>query len=132
MYLVIASLPSLRFMKKRMDLLALLVYCSLIYWLSDQQTLPTPDLFDNEDKLHHFLAYFLMGVFAWRAFNCLTLHRGLLFLASFSFCSVYGLSDEWHQSFVVGRDSSAMDWLADSVGGLAATFTVYLTRVSRG
>jgi VanZ family protein len=113
-------------MQKRLDLLTLLFYCAFIYWLSDQQTLPTPDLFDNEDKLHHFLAYFVMGVFAWRAFDHLSMHRGLLFLASFSFCSVYGLSDEWHQSFVIGRNSSELDWLADSVGGLLASMSRYL------
>jgi VanZ family protein len=31
--------------------------------------------------------------------------------------SLYGISDEFHQSFV-GRDPSAKDWLADTVGAL--------------
>lgn len=112
-------------MQKRFDLLALILYCGFIYWLSDQQTLPTPDLFDNEDKLHHFLAYFVMGLFAWRAFGHDLVRGRLLFLAVFSFCSVYGLSDEWHQSFVVGRNSSVLDWLADSTGGLVAALSSY-------
>ena len=112
-------------MSKQLDLLALILYCTFIYWLSDQQTLPTPDLFDNEDKLHHFLAYFVMGVFAWRAFEHLPVKRNVLLLITFSFCSLYGFSDEWHQSFVVGRNSSAWDWLADSVGGLISAFSCY-------
>jgi VanZ family protein len=29
----------------------------------------------------------------------------------------YGASDEWHQAFVAGRDSSVFDWFADTVGG---------------
>jgi len=112
-------------MSKRLDLLALILYCTFIYWLSDQQKLPTPDLIDNEDKLHHFLAYFVMGVFAWRAFAHWPIHRSFLLLITFSFCSTYGLSDEWHQSFVVGRNSSAWDWMADSVGGLISVFSCY-------
>jgi VanZ family protein len=112
-------------MTKQLDFIALIIYCGFIYWLSDQSRLPTPDLFDNEDKLHHFLAYFLMGVFAWRAFSRLLLSRRAVFWVSFGFCSLYGLSDEWHQSFVVGRNSSALDWLADSIGGLIAASTFF-------
>lgn len=112
-------------MRKRFDLLALILYCGFIYWLSDQPTLPTPNLFENEDKLDHFLAYFVMGVFAWRALGHLPIRREWLLFATFGFCCVYGLSDEWHQSFVVGRESSALDWLADSIGGLIAAVSCY-------
>lgn len=102
-----------------------MLYCSFIYWLSDQQTLPSPQLFDNEDKLHHLLAYFIMGLFAWRAFSQYVVNRELLSGLCFGFCLVYGLSDEWHQSFVVGRDASVLDWLADSTGGVLATISHY-------
>jgi VanZ family protein len=113
------------FMQKQVDFLVLILYCVLIYWLSAQNKLPTPNLFEYEDKLQHFFAYAVMGIFTWRALYHLSLPRKMLFLASFTFCSVYGLTDEWHQSFVVGRTSSAMDWLADSIGGLLTTFSFY-------
>ena len=80
-------------MRKQLDFLALILYCLFIFWLSDQSTLPTPDLFENEDKLHHFLAYYVMGVFAWRAFSHWPYRRELVFLASFCFCSLYGASE---------------------------------------
>lgn len=38
------------------------------------------------------------------------------------FCSLYGISDEWHQSFVVGRSSDVLDWLADTSGAVLASF----------
>ena len=117
------STDPIKLMQKYYDLVLLTLYCSLIYWLSNQQTLPSPDLFDNEDKFQHLLAYFVMGLFAWRAFGHYISRRERLSVVCFSFCLVYGLSDEWHQSFVVGRDASALDWLADSIGGLLATIS---------
>lgn len=112
-------------MHKRLNTLALILYCGLIYWLSDQSALPAPQLFDNQDKLQHFLAYFAMGVFAWRAFAHKPWRREWVFLGAFGFCGAYGLSDEWHQSFVVGRDASGLDWLADCMGGLVAALSCY-------
>jgi VanZ family protein len=112
-------------MRKGFDFFVLFLYCGFIFWLSSQSKLPTPDLFENEDKLHHYIAYFLMGLFAWRAFRHLGLRVHVLLLVSLGFCSVYGLSDEWHQSFVVGRNTSALDWLADTIGGLTASLTGY-------
>ncbi|MGD0960377.1 MAG: VanZ family protein [Methylomonas sp.] len=104
-------------MRNSLDVLVLILYCGLIFWLSDQSVLPTPKLFENEDKLHHFAAYGVMGVCAWRTFRHLPLSRRLIFWLSFGYCSLYGVSDEWHQSFVIGRNSSAYDWLADAIGG---------------
>jgi VanZ family protein/UDP-2,3-diacylglucosamine pyrophosphatase LpxH len=37
-------------------------------------------------------------------------------IAIFLITSVFGALDEWHQSFVPGRDASPWDWAADSVG----------------
>ncbi|MDD1615248.1 MAG: VanZ family protein [Methylococcaceae bacterium NSP1-2] len=118
-------------MVRVVDFLALLLYCALIYWLSDQQTLPTPDLFDSEDKLIHFGAYFVMGLFAWRSFKHLISMPIILALLSIVFCSLYGASDEWHQSFVIGRVSDAVDWLADTSGAIVGVFLLHKLRKSR-
>ncbi|AEG01156.1 VanZ family protein [Methylomonas methanica] len=108
--------------KKIFDWSALLAYCGWVFWLSSQETLPMPPLFEFQDKLMHFGAYFLMAAFSWRALR----HQGhtgnKLALAVWLFCCVYGLSDEWHQSFVPGRTSSGWDWLADSLGAAAAAW----------
>lgn len=34
--------------------------------------------------------------------------------------SLYGVFDEWHQSFIPGRDAAFGDWLADTVGAVVA------------
>lgn len=112
-------------MMKILNFFALLLYSALIYWLSDQSTLPMPLLFENQDKLQHFIAYFLMGLIAWRSFYGLSPRGKPVFWLAFGYCCLYGLSDEWHQSFVAGRTSSGFDWLADSLGGLLATAGLY-------
>jgi len=110
-------------MMKTIDLTALTAYCGLIFWLSDQQKLPMPDVFSFQDKILHFGAYFIMAVFSWRAIRHAAMNERHVLILSFLFCSAYGISDEWHQSFVHGRTASAWDWLADSLG---AAFAVYL------
>ena len=112
-------------MNRILDYLGLLFYCLFIYWLSDQQTLPTPDLFENQDKLLHFGAYFVMGLFAWRSFRHLISPPIILVLVSIVFCSLYALSDEWHQSFVPGRSSDVLDWIADTLGAGFSVFLLY-------
>lgn len=112
-------------MLKILDFTLLLLYCLIIYWLSDQATLPVPHLFSFQDKILHVGAYFIMGVLAWRSFRHLLNRSIILALLSITFCSLYGISDEWHQSFVAGRFSDIADWLADTGGAALAVFLLY-------
>ena len=105
---------------KIIDLLILTFFCALIYWLSDQPSLPVPMLFDWQDKLHHMAAYSVMSVLAWRAFRHFISSPLLLGIISIVFCSLYGISDEYHQSFVPGRSSDIWDWAADTLGSALA------------
>ena len=40
--------------------------------------------------------------------------------------SLYGASDEFHQSFVPGRHVEIADWLADTLGGGVGAAAVWL------
>jgi VanZ family protein len=116
---------------KFFDACGLVLYCLLIYWLSDQPWLPAPELFDNQDKFHHFIAYFIMGILAWRNFRHYLNKTVSILLLSLIFSSFYGVTDEWHQSFVVGRNSDIFDWLADTIGAtLAVMFMSYYKALS--
>ena len=114
-------------MTKYFDLSVLLLYCLFIYWLSDQQSLPSPTWWGVEfqDKINHAGAYFILGLLAWRSFRHLINAPIVLALLSILFCSLYGVSDEWHQSFVEGRSSDVMDWLADTGGAVLAVVILY-------
>lgn len=109
---------------KKIDCLLLILYCGFIYWLSSRSTLPAPMWFDNQDKLYHAGAYGLMGVLAWRCFRHAFSSPIILGLISVAFCSLYGASDEWHQSFVPGRQSGSDDWVADTVGAIIGVYVI--------
>lgn len=106
----------------------LTLYCSLIFWLSSQTSLPTPMLFMHQDKLAHLGAYFIMGILAWRFFKDYFDTPKTIILLSLCFCSLYGVSDEWHQSYVPGRDADVFDWFADTLGASIAIWVIQLTK----
>lgn len=116
-------------MNHYVNMISLFIYCGLIYWLSDQPSLPVPMLLPHQDKVHHAGAYFIMGLLAMRSFNLFTNNKVLLALVSLAFCSAYGVFDEWHQFFVPGRDADVADWIADTAG--AAFSILFLTFVVR-
>ncbi len=106
--------------------LCLLAWCSLIFWLSGQSALPAPELFDGQDKLIHAGAYAVMAWLFWSTWNrALAGNINLLAILAIVFCSAYGVSDEWHQSFVQGRDASVYDWLADTSGAFLLTLLLW-------
>jgi VanZ family protein len=102
----------------------LLAYMALIFWMSSRQV---PAAFaGTPDYLLHGGGYFVFGVLSVRA-----VARGLasprsvsVLAAGVAIAVLYGASDEWHQSFVPGRDPSLLDLLADSVGALLAAGTI--------
>jgi len=113
-------------MPKLFDSTTLLTYCGFIYYLSSQSSITTPILFTQQDKLHHLGAYFIMGILAWRVIRTMNIPAIIKFLTSLIFCSLYGFSDEWHQSFVPGRDADVLDWTADTLGAFCSISLYYL------
>ena len=113
-------------MNKTINLTFLVFYCSFIFWLSSKPALPVPMLFSHQDKIHHMGAYFIMGILAWRFFNDFFSKPTTVMIVSLCFCSIYGISDEWHQSFVPGRETDVLDWLADTIGAILGLVAIQL------
>ena len=105
----------------------------VLFWMSSIPDLSTPDLgFQWQDKIYHAIAYFVYGVavqlavVAWsRASTPNRMEAVIIVLIG----SLYGLSDEIHQTFVMGRDGSLADLVADIVGVTASL--VFLPWVRR-
>ena len=83
----------------------------------NQLSLPA---FPGSDKLAHAAAYGLLALTLIGAFgrSAQQTRPGLVVAIACLWCLIYGLSDEFHQSFVPGRSVSGFDVLADLVGAL--------------
>lgn len=76
--------------------------------------------FPHVDKLEHVLAYGVLGFFLARAVaGSLTVSMHAAVIAGGMAAGLYGVSDEFHQSFTPGRMVEVADGVADTVGGFA-------------
>jgi VanZ family protein len=104
------------------------IYMSFIFFLSSESDpLPTvTHLF--WDKALHATGYSLLAALVVRACTGEGWPWGLAWIMGIVAASAYGVTDEFHQSFVVGRDSEVLDWVADTVGGAvgASAFVGFL------
>ena len=98
------------------------LYAGAIFYLSAQshpeEQLPSFLLKDVSDKVLHGVEYGILAVLCFRAFRWAAgsaVARQAVVLAIVT-ASVYGVTDEVHQFFVPFRESSWLDWLADTIG----------------
>jgi len=100
------------------------VYSGIIFWVSSLPNLDAKVDIKHFDKVLHIIEYVPLGLLLSRAFCCSTdrLNNKIILILSLLLASVYGLSDEYHQSFVLGRDSSVLDVFADSIGSAIGAF----------
>ncbi len=95
-----------------------------LFFLSAQERLPAAP---SNDKLAHLIAYAVLAASLARAVWFDTVWSSLkLVLFSVVLASLYGVSDEWHQSFVPGRDASLGDMVADALGAVIGALLAIL------
>lgn len=95
-----------------------------IFFLSHQcgDTLALPS-FPGVDKLAHMLAYGTLAVTVLWYFGEKGVGRPWpTLMLTVLFCLLYGISDEFHQSFVPLRSVSTFDIVADTVGAFCVSF----------
>jgi len=112
---------------RRLSLLLAITWAAWIWYLSSQSALPIPLLFPLQDKLMHLVAYgilgfLLMGSRQWTAPSFPTAS----WLGVCAVCGLYGVVDEFHQSFVPGRDADVFDVCADVSGALLGTWLLVM------
>lgn len=104
-------------------------WAALLFWESSKANpFPfVPKAILSHDKLLHMGAYgvfgaLLLGVLARGRTGALGRAAALAVLLS----AGYGATDEWHQSFVPGRDADPWDWAADAAGSIAGAAAMAL------
>jgi len=94
-------------------------------------TLPGNDPFLNSvhlsDKIEHFIAYFVLGITF-----CIWIPSKNWFAKPFVYgvlvvflCTLFGASDEYHQTFVPGRSGDLYDLTVDLAGGIIAVLAYF-------
>ncbi|HUL44138.1 MAG TPA: VanZ family protein [Bacteroidota bacterium] len=81
------------------------------------------------DKFLHAVTFFVFGILIYRAIypsHSTREFRWKFILLAILVVVIYGISDEFHQSFVPGRTPDVNDAAADSLGGLLAAVTIFL------
>lgn len=112
----------------------MLLGMATIFYLSNQpgDSLYLPPL-PGIDKLAHLVVYGALAaatLLAWSE-RWKQERARLTVLLTVCFCFFYGLSDEFHQSFIPGRSPSLADILADSAGAALLGF-LWLRLQGRG
>jgi len=105
-----------------------IVYSGIIFYVSSLARVKIPFQGASLDKFIHVFEYIPYGYLTARALLLSRANRstkGLIVLAG-ALSLMYGLSDEYHQSFVGGRSSSFLDVFADTLGGvIGGWFFIY-------
>lgn len=98
-----------------------LTWAGVIYYLSGRTGDDLQGMFPFLDSFNwgHLVAYFVLGAFVYYAFGktTSTKYRGVLTIL---ICLLYGVSDEFHQSFVPGRAVELFDLMNDGIGASLA------------
>jgi VanZ family protein len=101
-------------------LLVAVAWMAVIFGLS---SLPGSAVPGTYGSLAHFIEYAVLG-----ALLLLSLPRAVrpwaTLATAVAIASFYGITDEFHQSFVPGRVPDVADWAVDTAGALAAVLVL--------
>lgn len=101
--------------------LAVVACMGFIFFVSSQPKKDIPPLFPFQDVVYHTLIYSILALCFSRALKNTNPNIPALNLIIFTiiFGVVYGISDEFHQSFIPGRSVSGFDVFIDGIGSTA-------------
>lgn len=111
--------------------LPVLACMGVIFFLSHQSKLPEVPTLSGQvtSVLGHFSVYFGLAVLTWWALGEFDLSSRQRVGIAIAVAVLYGISDEWHQSFIPGRTPDWRDVLTDAIGAAVGLFIV--TRLAR-
>ena len=94
------------------------VIMAVSIYLSHQPAVPMMPTFWNADKLVHLVCFAaLAGAWTlWFSADNWRRHSLRNFFICALIVSLYGIADEYHQSFIPSREASVGDWATDTLG----------------
>ncbi len=97
---------------------------AIIYYFSSQTGSELQGLFPFLDSFNwgHLVAYFVLALSYYWALS--TYRMKYIYIVVIVLCLLYGVTDEWHQSFVPNRTPDIADLINDTIGASIAMFLV--------
>lgn len=112
-------------MKKTLFWLPTLAWMGVIFYFSNQPKDVLISLFPFEVNfdLGHLVMYFILALLCFYSLNK-TSRNKYLYTWVLLIVFTYGISDEFHQSFIPGRTSDVFDLIMDTTGSFLALIII--------
>lgn len=107
--------------------LPLILYWIFLFVMTSIPIEKIPKFFSTQDKLEHFVAYFILGVLVKLNIvfqNKSEFIRRNSIKISCIIITVYAIFDELHQLIIPGRYCDFYDWVFDFIGGVTGIILV--------
>ena len=105
-----------------------ILYMVLIYYVSSLRQISPPSIgFSMEDKFYHFAEYAVLSFFlyyALRYYRRASIRNKIHIIAAIAAC-IFAGTDELHQYFVPGRESTIGDLTADWLGAIVTQAVIW-------
>jgi len=105
------------------------VFWSLIIFSFSSLTTPSTSTIYWQDfivkKTAHMIEYGIFALLLYRALRAYEMNKTKAVILSILFAGIYGLTDEFHQSFTPGRESRIRDVAFDTIGASLAMLAVW-------
>lgn len=120
-------------MRNTVRAVPVLAWAGLIFAISSFSNPPGATGGEPVSQLAHVVEYAVLGFLLARFLAAVLPHgRQAGLAAAWLICVLYGVSDEWHQSFVPNRDSTIVDVYFDAAGAALGTAAWALSGRWRG
>lgn len=108
--------------------LPVVLWAMVIFTFSSYPTATTSTFFWQDfiiKKAAHVIEYAILSLLVFRALynSGIGKHQALKYAVLF--CILYGISDEFHQSFTPGREPNIRDVLFDTIGASATAYLLW-------
>jgi len=99
----------------------------VIFFFSSFSTKQTTEIFWQDflvKKTAHFIEFGILAVLLYRAFINSGFKAKNAIIYSVIFFVLYAISDEFHQSFIPGREPRVRDVIIDMTGGILSLYSI--------
>jgi len=99
----------------------------VIFFFSSFPTKQTTEIFWQDfllKKTAHFIEFGILAVLLYRAFINSGFKTKNAIIYSVIFFVLYAISDEFHQSFIPGREPRVRDVIIDMTGGILSLYSI--------